>query len=428
MSLRKYLIDLKDKDKWVKPKQILLAPAVTKQVAEGILQGLSYLHAKRIAHRDIKADNVLINLSGLSQIKSIHLTDFGISRAVEHTLCPLTIGGTPGYMSPEMLAYLLGKEKKGSYDPFKADMYAFGMTLYECVTGETPQPKVSIPKEKKDKDYDIVSKMFKACTKTNPQHRPTCEALFSLINQKIEEQEMSLEKQLSNDEHIKQELKTPTTEKAIDLSYAKLIKLIAVGDNEEQHKLTLLSSFITGELPEYIPTVFENYNAQINRNGKKIILSLWDTAGQEDYDRLRQLAYPSTDVVLLCFSTISQASYDAIRVKWTPELQHYLPNIPVVLVGTNIDLREAQVPDPHSGKYDPISYEQGKAMAAEIGARKYMEVSAKTHQGVDELFNEAVDIVLQEERGKDVPISTKKEQVNKFGFPPKNFMSKIFGK
>jgi len=187
-----------------------------------------------------------------------------------------------------------------------------------------------------------------------------------------------------------------STEGVTDMSGAKRVKLVVVGDGAVG-KTSLLISYATGEFPtEYLPTVFENYTAQMKREGEVILLHLWDTAGQEDYDRLRPLSYPGADVLLLCFSTISQASYDAIREKWAPEVHHYVPNIPHLLVGTKIDLREAKAPDPNSGKYEPITQEQGKAMADEIGAVKYMEVSSKTGKGLSEVFHEAVNLVLKE--------------------------------
>lgn len=182
----------------------------------------------------------------------------------------------------------------------------------------------------------------------------------------------------------------------VDVSSSKRVKLVVVGDGAVG-KTSLLIRFATGEFPtEYLPTVFENYTAQLKRETETILLHLWDTAGQEDYDRLRPLSYPGADVVLLCFSTINQASYEAIREKWAPEIHHYIPNIPHILVGTKIDLRAAKHPDPNSGKYEPITTENGQSLANEIGATKYLEICSKTGEGIQELFNEAVNQVLQE--------------------------------
>ena len=72
-------------------------------------------------------------------------------------------------------------------------------------------------------------------------------------------------------------------------------------------------------------------------------LALWDTAGQEDYDRLRPLSYPDTDVVLMCFALNNPDSFDNILEKWTPEVKHYCPHIPVILVGCKRDLRQVNI-------------------------------------------------------------------------------------
>jgi len=181
----------------------------------------------------------------------------------------------------------------------------------------------------------------------------------------------------------------------MDISGATRVKLVVVGDGAVG-KTSLLISYATNEFPtDYVPTVFENYTARKKRNNENILLHLWDTAGQEEYDRLRPLSYPGADVVLLCFSTVSQASYDAIRDKWAPEVNHYIPDVPPLLVGTKIDLRELQHPDPNSGKFEPITPENGQAMAKQIKASKYLEVSSKTRQGLEEVFNEAIDLVLE---------------------------------
>jgi len=197
----------------------------------------------------------------------------------------------------------------------------------------------------------------------------------------------------------------PQGKEEVDLSGAKRVKLVVVGDGAVG-KTSLLIRFATGEFPnEYVPTVFENYTAQMKRESDVILLHLWDTAGQEDYDRLRPLSYPGADVVLLCFSTISQASYDAIKEKWAPEVHHFIPNIPHILVGTKIDLREEKHPDPNSGKFEPITPDQGQKMANEIQAIRYMEVSSKTGKGIQDIYNEAVGLVLKEREGGSQPTS-----------------------
>ena len=134
-------------------------------------------------------------------------------------------------------------------------------------------------------------------------------------------------------------------------------KLVIVGDGA-CGKTCLLIVFSKDQFPEvYVPTVFENYVADIEVDGKQVRtkllslsgrsfqillyvkksfqveLALWDTAGQEDYDRLRPLSYPDTDVILMCFSIDSPDSLDNIPEKWTPEVKHFCPNVPIILVG-----------------------------------------------------------------------------------------------
>ncbi|KAJ1339823.1 hypothetical protein BSLG_005561 [Batrachochytrium salamandrivorans] len=75
-------------------------------------------------------------------------------------------------------------------------------------------------------------------------------------------------------------------------------------------------------------------------DGRPINLGLWDTAGQEDYDRLRPLSYPQTDVFLICFSLVSPPSFENVRTKWFPEISHHAPSTACILVGTKLDLRE----------------------------------------------------------------------------------------
>jgi len=137
-------------------------------------------------------------------------------------------------------------------------------------------------------------------------------------------------------------------------------------------------------------------------DGKPVNLGLWDTAGQEDYDRLRPLSYPQTDVFMVAFSIISPHSFDNVKSKWWPEIQHHAPGVPLILVGTKSDLRndEATVSQLASKGLRVISQEESQQRMKEIGAVNYLECSALTQEGLKTVFDEAIRAALQ---GKKKP-------------------------
>lgn len=136
---------------------------------------------------------------------------------------------------------------------------------------------------------------------------------------------------------------------------------------------------------------FTDSHLSLHRIGDEpYTLGLFDTAGQEDYDRLRPLSYPQTDVFLICFSVMSPASFENVKEKWNPEVNHHCPGVPCIIVGTQIDLRE----DPTlleklaRQKQKPIEFQQGDKLARELGAVKYVECSALTQKGLKNVFDE----------------------------------------
>ena len=162
-------------------------------------------------------------------------------------------------------------------------------------------------------------------------------------------------------------------------------------------KSCLLISYTTNAFPEYIPTTqHDNYSANVMVDGKQINLDLWGTAGQEDYDRLRPLSYPQTDVFLICFSLICPASCENVRSKWYPEVSHHCPDTPVILVGTKLDLREDKdtIDKLKEKKLAPVTHPQGIAMAKDISATKYLECSALSQKGLKLVIDEAIRAVL----------------------------------
>ncbi|KAF5366125.1 hypothetical protein D9757_010943 [Collybiopsis confluens] len=165
----------------------------------------------------------------------------------------------------------------------------------------------------------------------------------------------------------------------------------------------LLIVFSKGTFPEvYVPTVFENYVADVEVDGKHVELALWDTAGQEDYDRLRPLSYPDSHVILICFAVDSPDSLDNVQEKWISEVMHFCAGLPIILVGCKKDLRRDPrvIEELRKTSQRPVTPEEGMAVAQKIGAKHYLECSAKSGEGVREVFQYATRAALLSRPGK----------------------------
>ncbi|KAI7891478.1 Rho1 GTPase [Mucor mucedo] len=172
-------------------------------------------------------------------------------------------------------------------------------------------------------------------------------------------------------------------------------KLVVVGDGF-CGKTSLLHVFQYNEFPEdYVPTVFENYIVRIDLDsGKSIELSLWDTAGQEEYDRLRPLCYPETDVILACFAIDQMQSFANVKDRWIPEMDHFLFNTPRLLVGTKSDLRSngKRISELNANGQQLITIEQAESLAKKINTR-YIECSAKQNNNISQVIHTAANSI-----------------------------------
>jgi cell division control protein 42 len=169
------------------------------------------------------------------------------------------------------------------------------------------------------------------------------------------------------------------------------IKCVVVGDGAVG-KTCMLISYTQNKFPtDYVPTIFDNYAVTVTINSKRYTLDLFDTAGQEEFDRLRPLSYPDSDVFLICYSVVNPASYENVREKWITEISHFCPNTALLIVGTQIDLRGdyQMINNLRKDRLQPISFSQGEQLVKEFRTLykmkfliKYVECSALTQVNI----------------------------------------------
>jgi Ras family protein A len=173
-------------------------------------------------------------------------------------------------------------------------------------------------------------------------------------------------------------------------------KLVFVGDGA-CGKTWLVRTLVDGKCPDTLITrILEINTVDIVVDGKDIELGLWDTAGQEDYDRARPLSYPDTNAVVIVFAIDSPDSLEFVQEKWVPEVQHFCPGCPIVLVGCKADLRydPATIREFKKQGEHPVTDEEALAVAAKIGAVEYVSCSATTGFNVKEVFEVAARVAL----------------------------------
>jgi small GTP-binding protein len=167
-------------------------------------------------------------------------------------------------------------------------------------------------------------------------------------------------------------------------------KVFVVGDGGCGKTSLLYRYSQNGFTTNYISTVFEIIPVDIRDANANVYLSLqiWDNAGQEDYERIRVLSYPDTDIVLMCFSVVDKKSFRHVSEKWIEEINHFCKNVPILLVGLKADLRT------DTNTETSVSIEKAQAASKAIGAVRYVECSAHDGKNVEEVFRLVLDVLL----------------------------------
>lgn len=163
------------------------------------------------------------------------------------------------------------------------------------------------------------------------------------------------------------------------------VKCVLVGDTAVG-KTALLVRFTSETFPEcYKPTVYDNLGVDVYMDEVQIRLGLWDTAGSESFRHIRPRSYEQADVVLICYSVANPASFASVRRRWIGEVKEHLPRTPVLVVATQTDQRETGPNQAHC-----VSSSDGKQLAHDIHAKGYLECSALSNRGVQQVFECAV--------------------------------------
>ncbi|KAJ3012546.1 GTP-binding protein Rho1 [Thoreauomyces humboldtii] len=159
-------------------------------------------------------------------------------------------------------------------------------------------------------------------------------------------------------------------------------KLVIVGD-EGVGKTALIHVHCRAPFPvQHVSTVSDTYTTPS--------LSLWDTAGTSDFDRLRPFSYDAADAFLVAFAVDDPLSLENVEDKWASEVRYFSARIPILLVGCKADLRDDEDARERSDRtgLGLVTRRQGEEVAERIGAYAYVECSARTGQGVRDVFEE----------------------------------------
>ena len=182
------------------------------------------------------------------------------------------------------------------------------------------------------------------------------------------------------------------------------IKCVTVGDGGVGKTCMLIrystDAFFT---EEHTPTIYDKHETDKVVDGRRVRLHLWDTAGQEGFNRLRPGCYNNTDVFIVCYSIVSPTSLENVREKWVKEIRFHCPEVPFVLVGTKTDLRtdpvEVESMTAAGKECTFVEASEGLEAGADLDAYGVLECSAKTKVGLGHVFDTAMRCVLASRYG-----------------------------
>ncbi|CAI2380695.1 unnamed protein product [Moneuplotes crassus] len=188
------------------------------------------------------------------------------------------------------------------------------------------------------------------------------------------------------------------------------IKCVIVGDSKVG-KTSILMSYGEDTMPDgHIPTVFENYTVAVKVDDQVVSLSLWDTAPHEEYDRLRPLSYPGTDVFIICYSVTDSKSFKNVMDKWVPEIKKNCSPTPIVLVGNKIDADKdkSNMHESISNTRSSNTMESCCDVLDQNDISSIITTSAATKENLDHLFETVIKVAIKHKYKSEEPNKKKK--------------------
>ncbi|XP_048829855.1 rho-related GTP-binding protein RhoV [Brienomyrus brachyistius] len=198
------------------------------------------------------------------------------------------------------------------------------------------------------------------------------------------------------------------------------ISCMLVGDGAVGKTSMIVSYTSNGYPMEYQQTAFDVFSGQVQVDGTPVRIQLMDTAGQEEFDGFRSLCYAHTDVFILCFSVVNPTSFQNITKKWIPEIRACNPASPIILVGTQTDLRHDVnvLINLDRFKVKPVLSSRARCVAEKIRAQDYIECSALTQKNLKEAFDTAIFAAIKHKarKAKKLKMSDRTKTYSKCGW------------
>lgn len=167
-----------------------------------------------------------------------------------------------------------------------------------------------------------------------------------------------------------------------------LKKVLVLGE-DYIGKSCMIEVFRLNKFPRtHVPKVVENFKKTLKIDDKAIDLVIWDYTRQKEYEPFHALAFCNVDIIIICFSIENHESFDLIKAIWIKEINKFLPQTVVGLVGLKSDLRKRQ------DECMLIQPKDIENLAKELNAKFYFECSAIENKNVHEIFQETCRLFL----------------------------------